>query len=54
VLRGITGALHLPFDDESLDLLVNAYMLDLLAREDLVCALTEFKRVMRGRLVCRT
>jgi ubiquinone/menaquinone biosynthesis C-methylase UbiE len=46
-------ALRLPFDDDSFDLLVNAYMLDLLAREDIVRALAEFKRVMRpgGRLV---
>jgi ubiquinone/menaquinone biosynthesis C-methylase UbiE len=46
-------ALRLPFDDNSFDLLVNAYMLDLLVRKDIVRALTEFKRVMRpgGRLV---
>jgi ubiquinone/menaquinone biosynthesis C-methylase UbiE len=51
LVRG--DALRLPFDDDSFDLLVNAYMLDLLAREDIVCALAEFKRVMRpgGRLV---
>jgi ubiquinone/menaquinone biosynthesis C-methylase UbiE len=51
LVRG--DALRLPFDDDSFDLLVNAYMLDLLAREDIVRALAEFKRVMRpgGRLV---
>jgi demethylmenaquinone methyltransferase / 2-methoxy-6-polyprenyl-1,4-benzoquinol methylase len=47
------SALTLPFEDESFDLVVNAYMLDLLAREDIPRALTEFKRVLRpnGRLV---
>jgi len=51
LVRG--DALALPFDDESFDLLVNAYMLDLLAREDIPRALAEFKRVIRpaGRLV---
>ncbi len=51
LVRG--DALRLPFDDDSFDLLVNAYMLDLLAREDIVRALAEFKRVVRpgGRLV---
>jgi ubiquinone/menaquinone biosynthesis C-methylase UbiE len=51
LVRG--DALRLPFDDASFDLLVNAYMLDLLAREDIVRALAEFKRVMRpgARLV---
>jgi demethylmenaquinone methyltransferase/2-methoxy-6-polyprenyl-1,4-benzoquinol methylase len=51
LVRG--DALRLPFEDESFDLLVNAYMLDLLARADIARALAEFKRVMRpgGRLV---
>jgi ubiquinone/menaquinone biosynthesis C-methylase UbiE len=46
-------ALQLPFGDESFDLVVNGYMLDLLAREDIPRALGEFKRVMRpgARLV---
>ncbi len=46
-------ALDLPFPDESFDLLVNGYMLDLLPREDIPRALAEFKRVLRpgGRLV---
>ncbi len=46
-------ALHLPLEDESFDLLVNGYMLDLLARDDIPRAIAEFKRVLRpgGRLV---
>lgn len=47
------SALELPLEDQSFDLLVNAYMLDLLARDDIPRALAEFKRVLRpgGRLV---
>jgi ubiquinone/menaquinone biosynthesis C-methylase UbiE len=47
------SALELPLLDESFDLVVNAYMLDLLPRDDIPRALTEFKRVLRpgGRLV---
>lgn len=47
------SALELPFEDESFDLAVNAYMLDLLPRDDIPRALAEFKRVLRpdGRLV---
>jgi demethylmenaquinone methyltransferase/2-methoxy-6-polyprenyl-1,4-benzoquinol methylase len=47
------SALNLPFADESFDLLVNGYMLDLLPREEIPRALREFKRVLRpgGRLV---
>jgi ubiquinone/menaquinone biosynthesis C-methylase UbiE len=47
------SALDLPFEDESFDLLVNGYMLDLLPRDDIPRALAEFKRVLRpgGRLV---
>ena len=43
----------LPFADASFDLLVNAYMLDLLSRDDIPRALGEFKRVLRpgGRLM---
>jgi demethylmenaquinone methyltransferase/2-methoxy-6-polyprenyl-1,4-benzoquinol methylase len=58
---GLTGrveliegsALDLPFADESFDLLVNGYMLDLLPRDEIPHALSEFKRVLRpgGRLV---
>jgi ubiquinone/menaquinone biosynthesis C-methylase UbiE len=52
---GLVGgnALELPFEDQSFDLIVNSYMLDLLAREDIPRALAEFKRVIRpgGRLV---
>ena len=47
------NALELPLEDESFDLLVNSYMLDLLTRDDIPRALAEFKRVLRprGRLV---
>ena len=47
------NALELPLEDQSFDLLVNGYMLDLLARDDISRALAEFKRVLRpgGRLV---
>jgi ubiquinone/menaquinone biosynthesis C-methylase UbiE len=47
------SALDLPFADESFDLLVNSYMLDLLPRDQIPRALAEFKRVLRpgGRLV---
>jgi ubiquinone/menaquinone biosynthesis C-methylase UbiE len=47
------SALELPFPDESFDLLVNGYMLDLLPRDDIPRALGEFERVLRpgGRLV---
>jgi ubiquinone/menaquinone biosynthesis C-methylase UbiE len=47
------SALELPFPDESFDLLVNGYMLDLLPKDDIPRALAEFKRVLRssGRLV---
>ena len=58
---GLTGdveviegsALELPIEDESVDLLVNGYMLDLLPRDDIPRALAEFKRVLRpsGRLI---
>src|SRR4051812_17590650 len=43
----------LPFPDDSFDLIVNGYMLDLLPNADIPAALREFRRVMRpgGRLV---
>ena len=46
-------ALALPFKDQSFDLVVNSYMLDLLPRDDIPRALSEFGRVLRpgGRLV---
>ena len=46
-------ARELPFEDESFDLLVNSYMLDLLPREEIPRALAEFRRLLRppGRLV---
>jgi ubiquinone/menaquinone biosynthesis C-methylase UbiE len=47
------SALELPLADDSFDLLVNSYMLDLLPRDEIPRALAEFKRVLRpsGRLV---
>jgi ubiquinone/menaquinone biosynthesis C-methylase UbiE len=47
------SALELPIADESFDLIVNGYMLDLLPRDDIPRALAEFRRVLRprGRLV---
>jgi ubiquinone/menaquinone biosynthesis C-methylase UbiE len=47
------SALALPIADESFDLLINGYMLDLLPLDDIPRALAEFKRVLRprGRLV---
>ena len=46
-------ALALPFEDQSFDLVVIAYMLDLLPRDDIPRALTEVGRVLRpgGRIV---
>lgn len=51
VIQG--SALELPLADESFDLIVNGFMLDLLPRDDIPRALEEFKRVLRpgGRLV---
>jgi ubiquinone/menaquinone biosynthesis C-methylase UbiE len=47
------SGLELPLPDESFDLAVNGYMLDLLPRDDIPRALAELKRVLRpgGRLV---
>jgi len=47
------SALELPLADRSFDLVVNSYMLDLLPRDDIPLALSEFGRVLRpgGRLV---
>lgn len=47
------SGLELPFADQSFDLIVNGYMLDLLPRDDIPRALAEYKRVLRprGRLV---
>lgn len=47
------SALELPFADQSFDLVVNSYMLDLLPRDEIPRALAEFRRVLRpgGRLV---
>ena len=46
-------ALELPIEDQSFDLVVIAYMLDLLPRDDIPRALTEVGRVLRpgGRIV---
>jgi ubiquinone/menaquinone biosynthesis C-methylase UbiE len=45
-------ARELPFDEESFDLIVNSYMLDLLPRAEIPRALAEFRRLLRpgGRL----
>ncbi len=47
------SGLELPIADQSFDLIVNGYMLDLLPRDDIPRALAEFRRVLRpgGRLV---
>jgi ubiquinone/menaquinone biosynthesis C-methylase UbiE len=46
-------ALDLPFEDQSFDLVVNSYMLDLLPRDDIPRVLSEYGRVLRpcGRVV---
>jgi ubiquinone/menaquinone biosynthesis C-methylase UbiE len=46
-------ARELPFEDESFDLVINSYMLDLLPKDEIPRALAEFRRVLRpgGRLV---
>ena len=51
VIQG--SALELPLADESFDLIVNGFMLDLLLRDDIPRALAEFERVLRpgGRIV---
>jgi ubiquinone/menaquinone biosynthesis C-methylase UbiE len=47
------SALALPLEDQGFDLLVNGYMLDLLPRDEIPRALSEFLRVLRpgGRIV---
>ncbi len=49
-------ARHLPFRDESFDAVVCCYLLELLAPEDILIVLREFRRVLRSRgrltLVC--
>jgi ubiquinone/menaquinone biosynthesis C-methylase UbiE len=58
--RGLAGvevveadARELPFAEQSFDLIVNSYMLDLLPRDDIPRALAELRRLLRpgGRLV---
>ncbi len=46
-------ARELPYADESFDLIVNSYMLDLLPRDEIPRVLAEFQRLLRpgGRLV---
>ncbi len=50
------NAYRLPFEDNSFDLLVNNFMLDLLPEEDFVKVLSEFYRVLKpgGRAVTAT
>jgi len=47
------NAIDLPVESESIDLLINTYMFDLLSEEDTAKALSEFARVLRpgGRMV---
>jgi ubiquinone/menaquinone biosynthesis C-methylase UbiE len=47
------SGLELPLANETFDLVINSYMLDLLPRDDIPRALTEFQRLLRpgGRLV---
>jgi len=49
----IADSRSLPFEDNSFDLLYNAYMLDLIPERDMPQIISEFKRVLRkgGRLV---
>ena len=44
---------HLPFEDETFDVLMNQYMFDILPVEDFIPILSEFRRVLRngGRMV---
>jgi ubiquinone/menaquinone biosynthesis C-methylase UbiE len=44
---------HLPFEDESFDVVMNQYLLDILPVEDFIPILLEFKRVLKtgGRIV---
>jgi len=39
---------HLPFEDETFDVIMNQYLLDILPVEDFVPILLEFKRVLKG------
>lgn len=50
---GIANAYDLPFQDESFDLVMNNYMLDLIPEEDFLRILGGFRRVLKpgGRLV---
>lgn len=47
------SALDLPVESDSIDLLINTYMFDLLSEKDMAKALSEFVRVLRpgGRIV---
>jgi ubiquinone/menaquinone biosynthesis C-methylase UbiE len=44
---------HLPFEDETFDVLMNQYLLDILPVDDFIPILSEFKRVLKdgGRMV---
>jgi len=39
---------HLPFEDETFDVIMNQYLLDILPIEDFIPILLEFKRVLKG------
>jgi ubiquinone/menaquinone biosynthesis C-methylase UbiE len=44
---------RLPFEDETFDVIINEYLLDILPVEDFIPILLEFKRVLRdgGRII---
>ena len=44
---------HLPFEDETFDIIMNQYLLDILPVEDFIPILLEFKRVLKdgGRII---
>jgi ubiquinone/menaquinone biosynthesis C-methylase UbiE len=48
----VGDAYHLQYSDNSLDVVLNNYMLDLIPEKDFVAILSEFKRVLRkgGRI----
>lgn len=52
----VGDAYEIPFNDNTFDLLINNYMLDLLPEKDFIKILNEFKRVLKpnGRIVIST
>lgn len=49
----LCDCLHLPFEDETFDVIMNQYLLDILPVDDFIPILLEFKRVLKdgGRMV---